>query len=165
MKVVIIHCIIMQALFFLSEAAPTNITGDISAELVYLGFVDGKNYFTYEMDQSWFEARTLCQDDGLILASITSDAQLAFLKSQTVHAKIWGHEHWIGARDAQLPRALSYDDTGMEPPTLTGIEWIYRGDDYSTCGAYNPGKSSTTPDPDLIMFPCVFGRPFLCSTL
>ncbi|ODM87331.1 Collectin-12, partial [Orchesella cincta] len=110
------------------------------------------------------DARIVCREFSMDLASIRTDGQLEFLK--TVYSKLVGHEHWIGARDAESPRSLYYLDTGGEVPTFEGTNWVYKASSYQVCGAYNPNSDyeAPTPVPELVIFPCMYERPALCST-
>ncbi|ODM90297.1 C-type lectin domain family 2 member D-related protein [Orchesella cincta] len=103
--------------------------GNNQENLIDLGNVDGKAYFYNKQDRNWTESRTYCQEQGMELATVDSVAQVEFLREQY-------NRYWIAARDAQLPRALSWDATNEQVNDIEGIEWEIIVDDYKLCGAY-----------------------------
>ncbi|CAL8098415.1 unnamed protein product [Orchesella dallaii] len=109
--------------------------GNGKENLVDLGSVEGKTYFYNKEDRNWTASRAYCQEQGMELATVDSAAQVEFLRLQ-YNSTTFVAWYWIAARDAQLPRALSWDATDEQVNDIEGIEWEILLDDYKVCGAY-----------------------------
>jgi len=92
------------------------------------------------------------------LGTITSPAQLAFLQSKYNRTTFYSG-HWIGARDAGLPRQFSWDLTNDEVSTLDGITWYPDDSSPLTCLVYNSLQSEKA----IFMRPCDVTRRVLCE--
>ncbi|ODM92036.1 P-selectin [Orchesella cincta] len=141
----------MKALFlsaFVLVFAATTCQVEASEDgvnLVNLGNVEGKSYFAGTSQMNWMIARDLCRNSGMELATITTQAQVDFLKSKYNSTTFSGY-YWIGARDSQSFRALSWDSTDTEIETLFGIKYRHFAAKYQICAAYYSGTDETVID-------------------
>ncbi|ODN02018.1 Early activation antigen CD69 [Orchesella cincta] len=124
----------------ISESASIN--GGESTNLISLGTVDGKTYFADATKRNWTAARTFCSEVGMRLATITSEAQLEFLRF-AYDSTNFAEDHWTAARDSQEARQFTWDSLN-EQPSETFNHWInWHNLPYQTCALYNfiPGVS------------------------
>ncbi|ODM87983.1 hypothetical protein Ocin01_18698, partial [Orchesella cincta] len=139
-------------------------TGDSEIfNLINLGQVEGKNYF-YEQGvagRNWTTAGKYCQESGMQLATIETQAQADFLKSKYSSDGFTGN-YWTAARDAHLPREFTWNTTGAMPSEISGLPWsaVNMRMEYRTCVFYSAYSS-----PSLYLFPCdVTLSGVLCQT-
>ncbi|ODM88682.1 hypothetical protein Ocin01_18000 [Orchesella cincta] len=107
------------------------------------------------------EATTYCHSAGLQLATIQTENEALFLKLSYDH-DYFISLYWTAARDSQKPRALSWDNTGTEPETLTSIRWRNTVREYQICAAFS---SWPTPGQYRVMLPCSAPIGTLCQGL
>ncbi|ODM94675.1 Brevican core protein [Orchesella cincta] len=127
-------------------------TGDSEIfNLINLGQVEGKNYF-YEQGvagRNWTTAGKYCQESGMQLATIETQAQADFLKSK-YSSDGFNYYYWTAARDAHLPREFTWNTTGTVPSEISGLTWsTYNDMEYQTCVMYYANSS-----PGLKLYPC-----------
>ncbi|OXA47062.1 uncharacterized protein LOC110855990 [Folsomia candida] len=109
---------------------------DPSLLLISLGSVEGKTFFYHDSSMAWAAAKVYCQDFGMRLGRISSQAQMTFLVGKNNITGFGGLYHWTAGRDAmtmnqflwddQLGPVSSYGQSVSFSTPLTCLAWVTR---------------------------------------
>ncbi|ODM89304.1 C-type lectin domain family 2 member A [Orchesella cincta] len=129
-----------------------------SPRLVNLGTVDSKSYFADRTARNWTVAKTFCQSIGMDLATITTPAQITFLKN-AYNTTTFSGLHWIDAKDSFEQRQFTWVKSNTPVTSLSSLEFRTNLE-YQTCASYY-----ATSTPAIWLYECSLVSMFtLCET-
>ncbi|CAL8122048.1 unnamed protein product [Orchesella dallaii] len=126
---VAVHAIVIAA-------APTEVQEHGIKSLVNIGKVGSKSYFIDNTLRTWEQAKAFCESSGLYMSTIKDSGQADFLKGKIGISGFQG-VYFLGARDAQIARALSWYNTYNAPESFSGLGWKNHIPSFQLCGTFN----------------------------